>query len=320
MTNSRDNNRGAGHADNAARIPAEGLVYVAPGHVLSGGPDDRISLRQIWNILLRGKGVVIAVTAVFALASVAYALLATEVYRAEVLLVPAKEQSTPMLSGQLGGLAAMAGVDIANGNGVEAMAVLQSRQFARDFIEDLDLLPVLFESQWDAEGKRWESADPDEVPDVRDGVKYFHKRVLKVSEERGTGLVTLAIEWTDPDIAAEWASLLVRRLNDRLRERALEEALANIEYLRAEMARTTLVTLQESVGRLLESELQKLMMAKGNEEFAFKIVDPAVPPKQRLRPKRAMTAIIGTLLGGLLGVFMVLAIHIGREEDASGTA
>jgi LPS O-antigen subunit length determinant protein (WzzB/FepE family) len=33
-----------------------------------------------------------------------------------------------------------------------------------------------------------------------------------------------------------------------------------------------------------------------------------------------MTAIIGTLLGGLLGVFMVLAIHIGREEDASGTA
>jgi uncharacterized protein involved in exopolysaccharide biosynthesis len=113
------------------------------------------------------------------------------------------------------------------------------------------------------------------MPDVRDAVKYFHKRVLKVSEEGSTGLVTLAIEWTDPDIAAEWASLLVRRLNDRLRERALQEAL---------------------------------------------IVDPAVPPKQRLRPKRAMTAIIGTLLGGLLGVFMVLAIHIGREEDASGTA
>ena len=320
MTNSRDNNRGVGHTDDAARIPAEGLVYVSPGHVLPSAPDDRISLRQIWNILLRGKGVVIAVTAAFALASVAYALLATEIYRAEVLLVPAKEQSTPLISGQLGGLAAMAGVDIGDGNGVEAMAVLQSRKFARDFIQDRDLLPLLFESQWDAVGEQWKSGDPDEVPDIRDGVKLFHKQVLRVSEERGTGLVTLAIEWTDPEIAAEWASLLVRRLNDRLRERALQEALTNIEYLRAEMARTTLFTLQESVGRLLESELQKLMLAKGNEEFAFKVVDPAVPPKQRLRPKRAMTAIIGTLLGGLLGVFAVLAIHIGREDDASGPA
>lgn len=317
MTNSRDKDRGVGKVDDAGGIPAQGMVYVSPGHVSPGGPDDRISLRQIWETLLRGKGIVIAVTVFFALASVAYALLATEIYRAEVLLVPAKEQSSPLISGQLGGLAAMAGVDIGDGNGVEAMAVLKSRKFARDLIQDLDLLPVLFESEWDAEGKQWLSADPDDVPDIRDGVKFFHKRVLKVGEERSTGLVTLAIEWTDPEIAAEWASLLVHRLNDRLRERALQEALANIEYLQAEMARTTLVTLQESVGRLLESELQKVMMAKGNEEFAFKIVDPAVPPKQRLRPKRAMTAVIGTILGGLLGMFIVLVGHSGRAPAES---
>lgn len=317
MTDSRDNNRGVGQADDAGGIPAQGMVYVSPGHVLPGGPDDRISLPQIWNTLLRGKGIVIAVTVVFALASVTYALLATEIYHAEVLLVPAKEQSSPVMSGQLGGLAAMAGVDIGDGNGVEAMAVLQSRKFARDLIQDLDLMPVLFESQWDAEGKRWLAADPDEAPDIRDGVKFFHTSVLKVSEERSTGLVTLAIEWTDPDIAAEWASLLVFRLNNRLRERALQEALTNIEYLQAEMARTTLVTLQESVGRLLESEFQKVMMAKGNDEFAFKVVDPAVPPKHRVRPKRALTAVIGTILGGLLGMFIVLVGHSGRAPADS---
>jgi uncharacterized protein involved in exopolysaccharide biosynthesis len=320
MTASRDDNRGIGQPENTAQVPAQGVVYVSPGHALSGVADDRISLRQIWQILLRGKHIVIAVTAVFALASVAYALLAEEIYRAEVLLVPAKEQSTPMIGGQLGGLAALAGVDVGGGNEVEAMAVLQSREFARDFIEDLDLLPMFFASEWAAEDERWRSTDPGEAPDIRDGVKYFHKRVLKVSEDRSTGLVTLAIEWTDPDIAAAWASSLVHRLNDRLRERALQEARTNVDYLQAEMARTTLFTLQESIGRLLETELQKLMLAKGNEEFAFKVVDPAVPPKQRLRPKRAMTAIIGTLLGGLLGIFAVLLIHAGRGDDASDTA
>jgi uncharacterized protein involved in exopolysaccharide biosynthesis len=273
---------------------------------------DTISLRQIWQILWKGKGIVIASTIIFAVGSVAYALLAKEIYRAEVLLVPAAEQSAPSLGGQLGGIAALAGVNVGDGKDVEALAVLQSRKFARDFIEQLDLLPVFFEKNWDAANKRWVQEDLNEIPDVRDGVKPFLEKVLSVSEERSTGLVTLAVEWTDPDIAAAWAGILVERLNDRLREKALQEAETNVAYLQSELASTTLVTLQESIGRLLESELPKLMLAKGNKEFAFKIVDPAVSPKHRVRPKRALTVIIGTILGGLLGIFMVLVGHSGR--------
>lgn len=282
--------------------------------MFSGAADDKISLRQTWRILRRGQRTIIAVTMVFALASIAYALLANEIFRAEVLLAPAKEQSSP-IGGQLGGLAALAGVTVGEGDDVVALAVLQSRKFARDFIEDLNLLPVFFEKDWDAENERWLEDDPTEVPDVRDGVKFFHEEVIEIGAARSTGLVTLAIEWTDPDIAAEWASILVRRLNDRLRETALQEAQTNVAYLQAELAKTTLVTLQASIGRLLESEMPKLMLAKGNEEFAFKIVDPAVPPKERVRPKRALIVIICTLLGGLLGVFGVLVGHSGRTDD-----
>lgn len=279
--------------------------------------DDGISLRQVLEILWSGKAVIIATTVLFAIGSVAYALLAKEIYRAEVLLVPAEQQSAPMIGGQLGGLAALAGVNMTESSGVEALAVLRSRQFARDFIEQFNLMPVIFEDEWDVENERWLTDDPAEMPDLRDGVKFFHEEILQVSEERGTGLVTLGVEWTDPEIAAEWASVLVRRLNGRLREGALREAETNVAYLESEMTNTTLFTLQESIGRLLESELQKLMLAKGNEEFAFKIVDPAVAPKERVRPKRALVAVIGTLLGGLLGVFIVLVGHAGRaDEDA----
>jgi len=282
-----------------------------------GTSGDRISVRQVWRILWRGKTTIIAATVVFALASVAYALLAKEIFRADALLAPANEQSSPMLGSQLGGLAALAGVDIGEESGVEALAVLKSREFARAFIEQYDLLPVFFEDDWDADEKRWQVDDPVDAPDIRDGVKYFHESILKVSEERSTGLVTLAVEWTDPDVAAEWASILVRRLNDRLRERALLEAETNVTYLQSEMGSTNLVALQESIGRLLETELQKLMLAKGNEEFAFKVLDPAVSPKQRVRPKRALTVIVGTLLGGLLGVFAVLVVNVSRTDAGS---
>ncbi len=319
MTTKRSDNEGRTRPDDVAQIPAEGLVYVSPGPVFSGVSDDKISLRQIWRILWRGKRTVIAATTILALGSIAYALLAKEIYRAEVLLAPATAQSIPMIGGQLGSLAALAGVNVGvgEGNGVVALAVLQSREFARDFIEQLDLMPIFFEEEWDAEKNRWRVDDPTEAPDVRDGVKFFHKEIFEVSEERRTGLVTVAIEWTDPDVAAEWASILVHRLNDRLRERALQEAQTNVAYLQSEMAKATLVTLQESIGRLLEAELPKLMLAKGNEEFAFKIVDPAVPPRLRVRPKRALTAIIGTILGGLLGVFIVLVGHSGRAGTDS---
>jgi LPS O-antigen subunit length determinant protein (WzzB/FepE family) len=56
------------------------------------------------------------------------------------------------------------------------------------------------------------------------------------------------------------------------------------------------------------------MLARGNEDFAFRIIDEASPPKVRVRPKRALIAVIGTFLGGVLGVFGVLTVHAMRSR------
>jgi len=116
------------------------------------------------------------------------------------------------------------------------------------------------------------------VPDVRDAVQYFEKRVRRVSEDRKTGLVSLVIEWKDPEAAAEWANELASQINRQTRERALETASSNIAYLQSEMKATSVVSLQQAIGRLLESEMQQLMLARGNEEFAFRVIDRAMVP------------------------------------------
>jgi uncharacterized protein involved in exopolysaccharide biosynthesis len=51
--------------------------------------------------------------------------------------------------------------------------------------------------------------------------------------------------------------------------------------------------------------MQKLMLARGNEEFAFKVIDRATPPKLRESPKRSLIAIVSMLAGGFLGVLFV---------------
>lgn len=308
-----------GQEPQVAKGAGERLVYVMPEQAFSGVADDETSLRDLWDILCQGKWLIITMATVFALGSVAYALLAEEWYRSEVLLAPADEKSTSALGGQLGGLAALAGVTVGDGDSAESLAFLRSRQFARDFIQDLDLVPIFFADEWNADTGQWFGADPEEWPEIRDAVKYFHDYVLNVSQDPQTGLVTLAVEWIDPQVAATWAETLVHRLNERLRERALKEAETNVAYLQAELVQTSVVTLQQSIGRLLESELQKLMLARGNEEFAFRIIDAAVSPKEHVRPKRALIAVLGTLLGGMLAVFAVFLRYApwsGRSEGS----
>ena len=293
----------------------ERLVYVMPEGGF-GAADDEIDLFELWNILWQGKWLVIASTVVFAVGSVVYALAQTQWYRAEVLLAPAEGRSSPAVGGQLGGLAALAGVSVGGGESAEAIATLRSREFVRAFIEDFDLMPVLFADEWDAARGAWRDPNPEEWPDIRDGVRFFLEDVLKVSEARDTALVTLAVEWPDPELAAQWAMTLTSRLNQRVRDRALREAEANVAYLQAELAQTSVVTLQQSIGRLLESELQKVMLARGNEEFAFRVIDSAEVPNKPARPKRALIAVVGTMLGGMLGVAAVFVRHVVRSRKS----
>ena len=302
--------------------PNERIVYVMP----DGGPRqddvDSIDIAELWNVLWKSKWLIVAVSVMITAATVAYALTLTHWYRSEVLLTPAEERtSTSGIAGQLGSLAGLAGISIGGGGSVEALAILRSRDFTRAFISQQKMLTVLFAEKWDAENQRWLEEDPEKWPDVNDATRYFTINLLRVSESRETGMVTVAIEWTDPELAAHWVTLLIGRLNDYMRSRALKEAQANIEYLEAELVATSSVAMQQAAGRMLEREHQKLMLARGNEEFAFRIIDSAEVPESPFRPNRRLMVIVATIFGGILAVFFVLARHFvrSRVRSAEGT-
>jgi LPS O-antigen subunit length determinant protein (WzzB/FepE family) len=259
------------------------------------GYDDEIDLWQLWDTIWSGRWLIIAITSLFAVGGVTYALIAQEWFRAEVVLAPADKKGG--MSGalsQLGGLASLAGVSIGGGDNNEPLAVLKSKDFAREFITDMKLMPVLL--------RDWRG---DKEPDIRDALKFFTEKVRTVTDDKKTGLVTLGVRWKEADTAALWANEMVKRLNDRMRNQALIEAERNVAYLQKEMAATSVVSLQQSMGRVLEGEMQKLMLARGNEQFAFKVIDRATPPKLRDAPKRALIAIVATLAGGFLGILAV---------------
>lgn len=291
------------------------LYLVADAGMLQTNGDEfdfRPLIRLVWS----NRWLVMAIAAVFGLLGASYAFLAPPWYRAETVLAPSERASPSGVAAQLsqlGGLASIAGLSIAAPNKEVPLATLQSRAFAEGFIEEQRLLTALFAEEWDSEMQAWRVA-PDQVPDIRDAVRYFLKKVLRVTEDKRTGLVTITVDWTDPDEAARWANLLSSRINEQTREIALAEAKRNLEFLRDELSKTQLVSMQQSIGRLMESELQKYMLARGAVDYSFRVIDPATVPKKRHRPKRALTVALSLMLGVVVGSFLVLWQHRRRPN------
>jgi hypothetical protein len=211
---------------------------------------------------------------------------------------------------QFGGLASLVGVNLTGSSDAEPLAVLKSREFARGFIEERDLLKVLFAKRWDAQRNSW-IGPQEKWPDIRDGVALFDKKIRRIVEDRKTGLVFISVDWKDPVVAASWSNSMADEINERMRDRAIVQAEANIAFLRAEMAATELVALQQPLGRLLELELQKLMLARGGTQYSFRVVDVAEVPKRPASPKKGLIAMVAFVLGAALsGLYVIFRHHI----------
>jgi uncharacterized protein involved in exopolysaccharide biosynthesis len=269
--------------------------------------EDEIDLLELIRTLLHAWKTIVGITIVCVGLAITYALLVSDVFKAETLLAPVSEEKSGASSAlsQFGGLAAIAGISIPSDSNVEqVVATLNSRKFLRQYIEGKNLLPVLFEDIWDAESQSWLVQTQDDEPTEQKAADAF-KEILSVDEDKKSGLITLSISWKNPVVAAEWANDLVKQLNEQLREKAIADSQKRVGYLEQELAKTTLQDMRAVLYNLLESEKQKAMLANVNEDFALEVIDPAVAPETREKPKRQLIVALGGICGGFLGIFAV---------------
>ena len=306
--------------------------------------DDEIDLLELWNILWKGKWLIIAITVVFAVGSVFYALSLSDIYRTEVLLSPANAEGSSGggLSGglgQLGGLASLAGVNLGSTSVVtqkdRALAIMQSRFFIKDFFARHDLVVAFMGSKpgestgtveidpelYDAVNQQWvREVSPPKIAIPSDEEVYeAFSELLQIAEDNETRLITVSIEWYDPNQIKNWAGWLIEDLNRYMREDALSESQRAINYLTEQLQKTSLVDMRNVFFNLIEEQTQKVMLADVREEYAFGILDPAVIPEEKSAPGRTLICILGTLLGGMLSLLFVLLKHYafkGKEELA----
>jgi len=273
--------------------------------------DDEIDLFQLWETLVEGKWLVLGCAALCFAAATALAFIMTPKYEAKVIASFAEESKSGggmgALAAQYGGLAEMAGISLGGGSNKDAsLAFLKSRGFIEKFIEDEGLLTILFAKDWDSEKKQWKVTG-DDIPTPWKAYELFSKKIMDASMEKKTNLLTLTITWKDREKAVYWANELVRRANETLRQRTITETQSSLDFLQKELEKTSIVEVQNTIYRVMESQVKSMMMANTQEQFVFKIIDPAIVVDEDafVKPKRPLIMVLGMVGGLFLGVIIV---------------
>jgi uncharacterized protein involved in exopolysaccharide biosynthesis len=299
--------------------------------------DDEVDLLGLWRALMRGKWVVIGFILVFSIVAAFYARSLPNMYKSTAVLTPAAASANGGVgfSGQLGGLASLAGINLGGGGGAdktaEAMEVLKSWAFIEEFIQEQKIAPEVFAvTGWDPttnqliyntkiydpQTKVW-TREPGKgklaAPSSWELYKVFQS-FLSAKDDSGKGFVVVDVEYYSPGIAKVWVEKLIAKINAKLKKRALEESRSNIDFLKQQIEQTSLSSMQTVFYDLIEEQTKTLMLASSDKEFVFRQVSAPRVAEERSKPNRVLVCIMGAMFGGMLGIVLGFIYGIKKQR------
>jgi capsular polysaccharide biosynthesis protein len=273
---------------------------------------------DLWYAITSRKLIIFLVVLGFGLFGAFLASVLPHQYLGEVTVSVVASKTTPTSSN----VATTPTADLNQPFTVEEITgLIQGRAFIYKFIQENQLLPVLFEKDWNKDKMRWEPSRMhrwtygDSIS-IWDGFTKFSD-ILDVDTDEETNLTTISVKWTDAKLAAEWANKMVDLLNAQVREQAIKESEAILSQLQERLNKTSALELRLALYGLMETELAKITSAKVHPEFAMKVLDSAVIPDDQAIPYFQLIIItVSLFLGVVIALALVLLLHTLAKSKA----
>jgi len=180
--------------------------------------EDEINLLDYWRVIRKRWKLIAVIFFAAVVAAAAVSLLMTPIYQAKTTLMPVESSGSQMSATlrSLGSIPFVGGMvpGLAGASGAKLVAVLKSRTVAEDVIKTLDLIRVLFEEP------------QDEPPTLQDAVRVLSEGMTEITDDK-EGLIGIAVEYKDPEIAADIANQYTVALQRFLSENTLSMAKRN---------------------------------------------------------------------------------------------
>ena len=236
--------------------------------------DDEIDFQEVLSVLIKGKWIIISVTAFISLVGLIYSLLLPNIYESKAILVPAQPSSN--ISGVMqnyGSIASLAGISLpsqtSESNSQKAFEKLNSLSFFENNIMPNIFLPDLMAiNSWNYNGNiltydasiynkesniwvRDYSYPRKQIPSAQESFEVFQENTLNISEDIKTGFVTVAVKHQSPFLAKEWVDLIIKEINAFYRQKDKIESQRAVDYLNSQMAITDLAEIKQVIAELL---------------------------------------------------------------------
>lgn len=283
--------------------------------------ENYIDLKELFDVLWKGKLIIILTTFIFAVSSVFYALSLTDIYRSSsVLTLSDDSNSGQNLASKYSGLASLAGINIGSGSSDKsdwAIEKIKSRDFLISLIsKNQHYIPALMaaESYDMSTGKilfnkkiynEYKNSWYDEPPHNQDVWSSYLNR-LSIAKSKDTGFIFISFDHLSPIFAKEILETIISNINEVAKSADLNESDQAFNYLMNLSPTITNANVKDSLNKVIEEQLRVKMFSNIKTDYLFKMIEPPFVPLYKFKPSRAIICIIGTFFGGLIGIFIVL--------------
>ena len=307
-----------------------------PSDQLNNNYDDEIDLRELFHVLWDKIFYIGAITSIFSLISIIYALMLPNIYQSQAVMMPMEDnQGMSGMLGQYSGMASLAGISLPSESGSkaqEAIARIQSFEFfSNSFLPHIKLENLMAVKKWNqasntltydasafnSESGQWvRKVKPptSTIPSSQKAYKQY-QAIMSVSEDKKTSFVTLSVEHQSPVIAQQWVEIMMDQIDQVMRDQDRQTALQSIAYLNSLAPTVNYEEISKALASLQQEQMKRLMMVEANENYIFKVLDSPIVPEMKVKPQRSLIVILGTMLGMMLSVLGVLVWHYTRTSS-----
>ena len=275
-------------------------------------PDDEINLLDLMIVLAKHKKMIMLVTFAAALLAVGYSLLMPNIYTGTAKILPPQSSQSSSVNAimlaQLGGLTGAAGaaLGLKDPNALY-LAMLKSRNIMEKIVRRFDLQTVY------------------EAKTMTDTLNALEKESTISSSK--DGVIVVEVDDNDPQRAAALANAYIEELNKLMQTFALTEASQRGQFFENQMkpakdkltdAEITLdrtpntslqymdalrnLRYQEGIYDILARQFAAAKLDEAKDSPLIQILDNAIPPEKKSKPKRSLIVILATLAAFFLAV------------------
>ncbi len=304
--------------------------------------NDEIDLIELFMKLWSYRVFIIIFSSVAIILAVIYSLLATEIYDSKVTFYQVQNKQVP--SSGIMSIASQFGFGGAGsaGSSYSIADLVSSRKMREQIIyhewqtEEYDSLLNLIDF-WELEGETPAEIKERALEIMNDKVAY------DINEE--TGLQSITVSTREAQLSADIANYTIQKISEYIQNEQKTSTKENLEYIEKRLNTTKQelrvaeealkefreknrmiaespelqleygrlqreVTIKQEVYLTLQKEKEMAMIELVKETPVINILDEAVKPEKRSKPKRKLIVIIGAFAGFFLSIFSIIAHEV----------